>query len=76
MTNTNEATDTFIDPAIAAFLADGGYANVEEWMEDSDYMWDGESWRAADEASMEIDPIGAIEGAIEACGWGCPDIRP
>ena len=70
-----------IDPAIAAFLADGGYANVEEWMEDSDCYWnDGAWWQRTygDEAKEgdEMDPIGTIEGAMEACGWDRPHDRP
>ncbi len=56
---------------IAAFLADGNYATIEEWMADSDYtQLTGDEWY--DEERNPVNPEGAILGAMEACGWFDP----
>jgi len=62
------------DLAIAAFLADGGYANLEERMEDSDYTRIDDDWFMVTDYQViaGVDPIGAIEEAMEACGWDWP----
>lgn len=68
-------TNLHPDPTISAFLADGGYTCLDEWMLDSDYHYeDGEWFYPADYADPEVagyqvDPIGTIAGAIEACGF-------
>lgn len=62
------------DPTIDAFLADGYYANIEDWMADSDYLFvedtgDGfPGWVDLDDNPVG-DPEGVIEGAIEASGF-------
>ena len=69
MTITTDALHS--DPTISAFLADGGYANIDEWMADSDYHliegWFPAQW--ANEDGFPVDPEGCIEGAIEASGF-------
>lgn len=54
-----------LDPEIVAFLDDGGYASLSEWMADSDFTQDDEGvWHH--EEGHPVDPIGCIEGAMEA----------
>lgn len=54
------------EPEIDAFLAIGGYADIEEWMEDSDYHQDADGdWM--DEFDNPIWPTDAIAGAMDAC---------
>jgi len=61
-----------LDPEIVAFLDGGGYASLDEWMFDSDYVYeDGEWFYPVDNADPEVagkqvDPIGTIAGAMEA----------
>lgn len=64
-----------MDDTIERFLADGGYADIDEWMADSDYVQHAGDWYYpvdyADPlvAGAQVDPEGVIEGAIEACGF-------
>lgn len=73
---TPMTTTQYLDPTIQAFLADGGYDSLDDWMEDSDYVQDDDGyWRYPSDypdenvAGMEVDPEGTIEGAIEASGF-------
>lgn len=55
------------DPLIAAFLADGDYADIDAWMTDSDYDRVFGEWRQRDEdGGAVVDPEGTISGAIES----------
>jgi hypothetical protein len=54
---------------IAAFLTDGGYESMEAWMRDSDFHEDTEGNWYQDDTGLETDMEGAIEGAMEACGF-------
>ena len=67
------------DPTIDAFLADGDYLNIDEWMSDSGYFTnDAGDWfyplNYVDPAvaGAPVDPEDVIEGAIEACGFEAP----
>ncbi len=58
------------DPTISAFLANGGYANIAEWMEDSDYRYEPISaeWYHVNDhpfIAEPVDPEDVISGAIE-----------
>jgi hypothetical protein len=69
-TEITEARAWFEDPdfeptTISGWLTKGGYDTVEEWMLDSDYHLDiNGDWR--DDEGFGVDPIGCIEGAMEA----------
>lgn len=77
MTTSTDPFDQFLDPEIRAFLDDGDYATLDEWMADSDYvLTDDGDWAYPDDyadddvAGYPVDAIGTIEGAMEASGWG------
>jgi hypothetical protein len=55
------------NPLIDAFLKDGSYANIDEWMLDSDYEDDGDNGWLYEGSPVDADE--AIMGAIEACGF-------
>lgn len=55
------------EPEIDAFLAIGGYADIEEWMADSDYEEDPDGPTGWLYEGEPIWPTDAIAGAMEAC---------
>jgi hypothetical protein len=64
------------DPTIAAFLADGDYLDIDEWMSDSGYTTNdaGDWFYSLNDpdrtvAGRQVDPVGTIAGAIEASGF-------
>lgn len=57
------------DPAIAAFLADGEYDSIEEWMEDSDFTQQPDGSWVEDHNGTTQEPEDAIAIAMEACGF-------
>lgn len=56
-----------LDPEIEAFLTEGGYESLEAWMADSDFTFVDGEW--LHEEGHVVDPVGTIEGAMEACGY-------
>jgi hypothetical protein len=59
---------TGLPPEVVAFLTDGGYATLDDWMADSDYRQDAEGQWFTDEGHP-ADPLGAVEGAMEAAAF-------
>ena len=58
------------DPTIAAFLKDGGYDDLEEWAEDSDYFYSNVSGEWHDSDTREtVDLTEQVMAAIESSGF-------
>ncbi len=64
-----------MDDTIERFLADGGYKSLDEWMLDSEYLYEDGEWFYSPDypdeniAGQQVDPVGTIMGAIEASGF-------
>lgn len=64
-----------LDPLVYAFLRDGDYKSIDDWMADSDYVQRDGDWFYPDDyadptvAGAQVDPEGTIAGAIEASGF-------
>ena len=64
---TEPITTPHEDPLVAAFLIDGKYASIDEWMADSDYVLGPDGWMYE---GAPVDPEGCIAAAIEASEFG------
>lgn len=69
VTLAGPATDALDDDSmIEAYVAEHGYADVDDWMSDSDYRRNEDGvW--VDEYGNEVDPDSALTTAIESSGY-------